>query len=159
MLTKKRSQKIKCYVKHFCNDVYTDFPEFKNKVFPKVRLYREYSYTTIDNNSPLKGMEDLTKPVPNIENSAIIEGFFDRENEVIEIYGITKETLDALRHTVRHECLHFILYKNGLPYKDEDSLFLTMAIKYNANPYQLLKDHSFREYLYSLWEDHKRGRL
>jgi hypothetical protein len=68
-----------------------------------------------------------------------ISGFFDIEKGCIEIYNFTREKPEMLKKYIRHECLHFILANCGLPYSDDEKLFILLAIKYNANPYTLLK--------------------
>lgn len=72
--------------------------------------------------------------------------FFDTKNNTITVHNIMAENTDELKQTIRHECLHFILYNNDLPARDEDIMFLLFAIAYNANPYNLAIEAAEKQY-------------
>lgn len=134
MLRNKRRRKYTEYARTFCDRVRNDFELLQRMQarYPKMKFYTEkglakdidFSYC-----NPFK-KGDYTE----------ISGFFcDTEKDCIEIYNFTREKPEYLKKTIRHECLHFILANCGLPYSDDEELFILLAIKYNANPYTLLK--------------------
>lgn len=72
--------------------------------------------------------------------------FFNTRNNTITVYDIMAENTDELKQTIRHECIHFILYNNDLPARDEDIMFLLFTIAYNANPYNLAIEAAEKQY-------------
>ena len=136
MKTQKRTQKLKRYSKQFCDQVRQDFPTLKQLAktsYPIVKCFilhgkaeTEKSYLTEEHFTLLQ------------DGTAEINGFFQYESKTIEVYAITERSAEELKETIRHECLHFLLYDAGLPFDDEDDIFLFLSIKYNALPYGLL---------------------
>lgn len=132
MLFRKRSQKLKRYAIRFCDQVRNDFPrKLWTTDNPVIKFYR---LPGAANSKLLFGIGER-----NNKGLFIIEGFYNDERKEVEIYNTTKEKTDNLRRTIRHECIHFLLNKSGLPYKDSDDLFLLLAFMYDAKPYGLLK--------------------
>ena len=132
MLYKKRCRKIKKYIREFCDTVRRDFPQIPiTGNSPVVKLYRHCVCVPTDT----QGLEFAEKTA---EGRPIINGQY--YNGIIEIYGITERKPAELRETARHECIHFLLDKSGLPYKDSDDLFTLLAIAYNAQPTEVLKN-------------------
>lgn len=133
MIRNKRRKKYKRYARTFCDRVRNDYEKFRlfSTRYPEMRFYTAKGYTTKGDfsycDAPTQG--DYTE----------IAGYCDAEKGYIEIYNFTKEKPDRLKRTIRHECLHFILGDIGLPNTDDDTLFLLLAIKYNADPYEILK--------------------
>lgn len=133
MLKNKRKKKYTKYARTFCDRVRNDFEILQRMQvrYPKMKFYTKKGLTKdIDFSycDPFK-KGDYTE----------ISGFYDTEKDCIEIYNFTREKPEELKKTIRHECLHFILASCGLPYSDNDELFITLAIIYNARPYALLK--------------------
>lgn len=132
MITKKRTQKLKQYSVQFCDKVRADFPQIpftlKN---PRIKCFKEQGVTSDDK---LQGIAEQTN-----KGLYLIDGEYIKEAGEIIIYNIIKEKPAELKTTVRHECLHFLLYESGLPDADETNEFLALALYYNARPYGLLK--------------------
>lgn len=134
MLYKKRRQNLKKYAREFINMVRQDFPKIPiTSDTPTLKFYR-FS-VCVPASTP--GLEYAEKTA---EGKPIINGQY--YNGIIEIYGITERKPAELRETVRHECIHFLLDKSGLPYKDTDELFMLLAIFYNAQPAGILENVS-----------------
>lgn len=115
MLTRKRTQKIKRYAKEFCKQVYRDYGNLGIvDATPVIKCYRGI-YETYDGTQ--------------------IDGALIHSTGIVEIYNITKERPEALKQTVRHECLHFLLRKSNLPFEDDTEIFCILALNYNAFPY------------------------
>lgn len=132
MITKKRTQKLKKYGLDFCNKVRADFPQIPfTEKNPQIKCFKEMCITS---DNKLQGIAEQTKT-----GHYLIDGQHIEKRGEIHIFNIIKEKPAELKTTVRHECLHFLLYEAGLPYDDEADLFLALAIYYNARPYGLLK--------------------
>lgn len=117
MLTRKRSQKLKNYAKEFCLKVKNDFNGKINfKEYPRLFFFK-YPGT--------------------LENGFTFNGYFNPPNK-IEIYGLFSESMETLKRITRHECLHFLLWQNDLPYQDKNIPFILLAIKYDARPAEIV---------------------
>lgn len=133
MKYRKRTQKLKRYARAFCDQIRKDYPridralQLKGIKRPVVRCYR-FGVST-------KGT--FKNAVYTAEGHMLINGYYNETNKEIEIFHVTKEKPEELRCTVRHECIHFILESCGLPFRDWDDLFLVLALKYDARPYEL----------------------
>ena len=143
MKTKKRIQKCKRYAKEFCDYVREDLiakdPRMKYFITlqnPIVKCFVCKACTDIDNFS--QGVPPGAELAPN--GKPIIDGEYVAEESAIYIYDVFECDPEELRRTIRHECIHFLLNKSGLPYKDTDKVFLNMATIYDARPYGLLYD-------------------
>lgn len=144
MLTRKRKKKLKLYAKNFCNQVFYEYGE-KLKLTngrPNIKFYtckccvekKDINLEFI-NDVENKGILDFNKTKDN--EYYFLDGLFRHKEKKIEIYNIFKEKPAKLRQTIRHECLHFLLYESGHPYEDDSPLFILLALKYNADPYAL----------------------
>ncbi len=130
MLYNKRCRSLKKYMRDFCDMVKGEFSEHITvKDYPKIKFYRD-EFCIPAEWVPEEAREIIQK---TNEGRLIVDGHY--ENGVIEIYGITKRKPEELRRAARHECLHFLLEKSGLPFGDDEEVFLRFAIVYNANPY------------------------
>lgn len=142
MITKKRTQKLKRYALQFCEQVRADFPQIpltsKN---PTVKCFRAIGCTS-DAVQLLQGIAEQRD-----NGDFIIDGFHDQQGGVIDIFNIIKETPAELKRTVRHECIHFLLYESGLPCEDDANIFIALALNYDARPYGLLKRQDLLESL------------
>lgn len=129
MLYKQRCRKLKKYAREFCDTVRQDFSKMPlTKDYPAIIFYRQQFCAAAE----IPGAEIADKTGDGLP---VVDGYYC--GGVVEVYGVTKENPDELRRTVRHECLHFLLDKSGLPSKDDDDIFLLLAIKYNARPYMI----------------------
>lgn len=121
--TKKR---LKLYAKSFCREVKRELPgHITTCKYPKIYCFRE---------------EGL-----NINND-LMDGLYI-DGKVIQIYDILRKPLSELKMTVRHECLHFLLYESGLPHDDKDMEFLALAYLYKADPYELLDESTMETFI------------
>ena len=139
MLYKKRCRKIERYARRFCDKVRSDFTAAGGHLtadYPRIRVHRRFGVVPAE----IKGLEAAEK---TISGDSIINGLYF--NGHIELFGITKSKPEILKRTIRHECLHFLLEKSGLPCKDGDDIFIALAILYNANPYRLHRNPEVRE--------------
>ena len=108
---------LKQYALTFCRTVYEDGQEvLKKEVYPSRMHFSKWPGPFID------GI------VPNEQGPHMAQ---------IEIYGIIERPIEDMKMTIRHECLHFILRENGLPWDDYDNIFLIFAFCYGAVPYGL----------------------
>ena len=119
MLEKTRKKFIKQYAAAFLEELKTDIPHFRKAgiKLPPIKLYRYFRR--------------------NRETGELIAGCYS-DAAIVEIYGYTRQFPEELRQIVKHEILHAVLRQLNLPYKDDDDIFLLLAIRYNANPYKLL---------------------
>ena len=131
MKTNKRTKMIKNYAKMFCDTVQNECKYITTRAYPKVKCFSFQAVTSYD-----FGLE-LDDLIERHEDKEIIGGIFDKKGEAIEIYNIFREKPEELRRLVRHECLHFLLYKSGEPWDDDSNLFLLLAYYYDANPWAL----------------------
>lgn len=133
MLKNKRKKKYTKYAQAFCDRVRNDFKQLQRMqqaLYPEIKFYTEIGLVNdIDFSycDPFKRGE-----------STEISGFASAKEGYIEIYNFTREKPDQLKRIIRHECLHFILANCGLPYDDNEPLFISLAIKYDAQPYTIL---------------------
>lgn len=144
MIYKKRCQKLKRYARQFCDTVRQDFKDARQtrvKITsdnPALRFYRERGCVILSNEKikelDLTGLELANK---RATGEILIDGCYN--DGIIEVYNVTKENPKYLKRTIRHECLHFLLDKSGLPFNDNDNLFIMLAYLYEANPVELLK--------------------
>ena len=132
MLKLQREIMIKRYARQFCDQVRADFPILsltdKN---PKIKCFTLPGGT----DAPTDAMEGITYTENGIY---YLDGFFDHDRNIVEIYSITTTPPEELRETVRHECLHYLLFNSGHPHRDSDKLFLFLAANYKAAPYYLI---------------------
>ena len=129
MLYKKRCRKLKKYAREFCDTVRRDFSRLPlTKDYPAIIFYRQLTCAPAET----PGLEIAERTG---DGRPIIDGYYS--GGVVEVYGVTKREPAELREIMRHECLHFLLEKSGLPYKDDDDIFLLLAIKYSARPYMI----------------------
>ena len=133
-----RKKQLKQYAKIFCDEVRQLSPEVKEKLTrknPIVKCYKEKGLggPVSDYPDSVGGLEEI---IETHNGRLVIDGYFDKETGSIEIYNIFGEPLDYIKTIIRHECIHFILYESGLPWKDNDEMFTEMARYFNANPYR-----------------------
>lgn len=124
LITKKRTVKLRQYAKDFCNQVRSEFPQIP-----------------LASKNPI--VECFSKPALG-KNNVEIAGLFIPEKGKIEVYNILHEKFSDLKTTMRHECIHFLLYESGLQYEDTSETFLLMAAFYNARPYGILVNEDFQ---------------
>lgn len=128
MKRRKRTKNLKKYAVAFCEQVRSDFPSLPlTSKRPIVCCFPYKCFT----NATFGGLEETE------DGKCIIDGYYNDKEGIIEIYDIFYEDKEALKKTIRHECLHFLLHQSGLDYKDTDKVFLLFAINYNARPYGL----------------------
>ena len=72
------------------------------------------------------------------EHSYLVDGIFEDKKNQIHIFGVARYDIGLLKQTIRHETLHGFLFNTGKEWGDESTLFLLLAIKYNAKPYGFL---------------------
>ena len=139
MKTRKRIQKCKRYANEFCDYVREDLiavdPRMKHLITsqnPAVKCFVFNACTDVDD------IPQGVKLTPS--GKFIVDGEYVAEESAIYIYNVFKCDPKELKRTVRHECIHFLLNKSGLPYKDTDEAFLCLAASYDARPYGLLYD-------------------
>lgn len=102
----------------FCEKFKKDYPQIDcGDVFPIIKCYSKFALGN---------------------DGQIIEGYYNNKTNDIELFGVTRISAESLKENIRHECLHYLLHKAGLPYTDNDNLFLLLALSYNAKPYKLL---------------------
>lgn len=137
MNARMRKKRLKKYALDFCDMVFND--HFKNRLIPfnnripKIIFYQEMG--AIPSEKFPEGIRNVSVETP--ERLTEIAGEY--YNNTVYIYGFSKRSLEEVKETIRHECLHFLLMGNGLPGKDEDELFLLLATEYDATPYYLIE--------------------
>lgn len=150
MKRRKRTQKLKRYARDFCRQVKTDFPKYiTTEKQPLLRCYVKKAFTT----SEIVNDQFMEKT----ENGHTIIDGFARNDGIIELYDIVNAETEALKRTLRHECLHFLLRESGLPYDDDNEIFLVFAIAYNANPYGMLGEDGEPKPEYGFLTDGMKG--
>ena len=72
--------------------------------------------------------------------SHYIKGDFDshKTDIAINIYHCNLVDIEELKATIRHEIIHYALYRAGLPYWDDSAVFWYFATKFDAKPYKVL---------------------
>lgn len=136
MLKRKRAKAYKKYALAFIDRVRADYPIIGelSADYPKIELYTEQGLTLCKEKN--EELQNIAQKSPH--GYALISGEYDKENQTVILYHYTREKPEANKRTLRHECLHFILNAAGLPYNDEEPLFLLLAMEYNAQPYGIL---------------------
>lgn len=130
MIYRKRTQKLKRYAIDFCDRVRRDFSAVNiTTENPLIKFYRYGAFTKC-------ATPELEFAEKTPGGDPIISGYYC--NGIIEIYDVTTETPAELKRTIRHECLHFLLDKSGLPNNDSDEVFINFAVIYDARPVALL---------------------
>lgn len=120
MKERKRKQKIKKYAAAFLEGVKEKYPQLSNVQLPFFVLCRKFLRVLTDDG-----------------HTFTAAGWTDETGTRIEIYGIARQRPDELKRTIRHEMLHAILAQKSKPNKDDDALFLLLAIEFDAQPYSL----------------------
>lgn len=140
----KNRRILEKYAKDFCDSVRSnkelpfELTDLLTIEYPKMHFYSlEGIIKKHENNNYLENISE------ELNGNYIIEGLYD--DGQIEIYGLLKYDLEKLKENVRHECLHFLLDKSGLPYDDTNEIFLILAMYFNATPYGILKNPEFKE--------------
>lgn len=136
MFYKLKAAILKRYIFNFCDEVRAEYKQLNGSQRPEVVLYKEEARTA----QPIPGA-DIADKAP--DGKTIVSGYY--ENGKIEIFGVDRDNLAYLKQTARHETIHFLLDAAGLDYKDTDSLFLLMAIKYDARPAADLSDDFYNK--------------
>ena len=133
MIRQIKETALKMYAKRFCNTVKREQPKFINtSKEPTIKFYTQKCFADIND------FKDYNANIFEVENEGIlIDGFFSKKDTTIEIYNVLNEDLTELKRTIRHECLHFLLYESGQPWSDTDKLFIALSIAYDARPYGL----------------------
>lgn len=62
---------------------------------------------------------------------------------------------ERLKRCIRHEVLHYFLYIQDLPHKDNSALFWALATIYDADPYERLQDEDQIKYDYFMEQSRK----
>lgn len=147
MLYKKRTAKLKSYAKAFCDKVCQDLEPFGYLItteYPKIIFYRQRCEIVIAPGSTMfDNYGDDFKRSP--KGNLFAAGYFDCENDTIKVFNVTGERPENLKTTIRHECLHFLLFKSGMPSNDDDAMFLALTILYDAEPQLYPDEKKFRE--------------
>lgn len=115
MKDRLRKKTAKKYAVKFLEEVQADFPSLTVKKPPRIIFHKAQAY-----------LEDGEGP---------IDGRTERTGGKIFVYSWKEQRQKDLHTTLRHEMVHAILIQNGRPAKDTDTLFMLMALKYNAAPY------------------------
>lgn len=55
-----------------------------------------------------------------------------RNQSVMKIFDCANHSIDELEQTIRHECIHYILWTLGLKNKDNTAIFHLLCKKYSA---------------------------
>lgn len=133
MIRRIKEQVLKMYAKRFCRTVKREQSRFittsKN---PTIKFYTQKCFASIND------FEDYNTNILEVDNEKVlIDGFFCEADSTIEIYNVLSEKTAALKRTIRHECLHFLLRESGQQWSDTDKLFIILSVAYDANPYGL----------------------
>lgn len=132
MIYEKRCKKLRKYAREFCDTVNRDFKRLAVPgCYPGIKFYRGFL---------IFSKEAIGAEIAETTEAGEPLAAGRYYNGCIEIFGITRVSMEELKSVVRHECLHYLLDRKGLPYKDKDNLFILLAIKYNARPTGILAD-------------------
>lgn len=118
------------YIELFCDRVRKDLqkPYITTKT-PKVKCYAEMG---VSDDAPTNIGERTD------DGRRLIDAEYVKETGEIIFYNcLTPDPY--IKNRARHEALHFILGESGLPYADNDDIFLLLAIRYDALSYEILE--------------------